>query len=122
MQPKTSNTPMTSSERAFLYNFMAEMNKGMSEVHYTFEYNVELKDLEIIQKTGPTCHTRHCLTKAELYTWYHEELIKYRAGTSSFSKTFEEYAEYYKMDLKTYLWLINQKIKDAVDNNPEYFI
>ena len=113
---------MTQSERTLLHNVMAEMNKGISEVHYTVEYNSALKILEIIRKTGSTCRTRHCLTKAELYSWYFTELKKYDKGVSSFQDTFAEYAEYYKMDLKTYIVMIKQTISDAVDNHPEYFI
>lgn len=122
MPPKISNTPMTTQERKFLHNMVSEMNKGMSEEHYTFVYNSELKILETTRKTAPTCHTRHCLTKSELYSWYFNELKKYDAGTSMFKDTFADYAKYYGMDLKTYLWLIKYTIMDAVDNHPEYFI
>ena len=122
LTPKTSNTPMTASERTFLYNMVSEMNKGMSELHHTFVYNPELKILETVRKTAPTCHTRHCLTKAELYSWYFQELRKYDAGTSVFKDTFSDYAKYYEMDLKTYLSMIKFTITDAMDNHPEYFI
>ena len=113
---------MTPTERACLYGLVAEINMGMSEQHYTFEFNKKSKTLETVKKTASTCRTRHCLTTSELYLWYHTELKKYDDGLSYFKDAFKEYAEHYGLDLENYILLIKNTISDIIKNNPEYLI
>ncbi len=113
---------MSNSERAMLHNMHASISACFSELNYTFEFNPETIKLDLIQKTNPTCHTRHTLTKAELYNWYKVELVKYQKNGYSKLAPFKEYAEYYKMGFSTYMKLLTQTINDAEEENPEYFI
>jgi len=77
MQPKISNTPMSQSERQMLQDLHQSTANAFVEQCWTFMYNKEKGELDLIQKTGPSCHTRYCSTKSELFTWYNTTLTNF---------------------------------------------
>ena len=113
---------MSNSERAMLHNLHTNISACFSEMNYTFEFNPETIKLDLVQKTNPTCHTRHTLGKPELYNWYKQELVKFEKNGQSKFAPFSEYAEYYQMGFSTYIKLLKQTILEAEETNPEYFI
>jgi len=107
---------VTSAERKMMIGFQQILTTEMHEPHYTFIYNDITNTLDIITKPSCTCHTRHTKTKTELFKWYYTELKK------PLSDTLYEYADRYGLDYYTYFDLIECKIKESFEKNPEYFV
>lgn len=127
MLPKISNTPMSQSERQLLQDLHQSMANAFVEQCWTFMYNKETGVLDLIQKTGPSCHTRYCPTKSELLTWYKNTLKDiadptYIPPLVDYATVFAEYAEYYGISYEVYIDLITQTINRAFTEHPEYFI
>ena len=110
---------MTQSERVILQNMHRAISESASEQHFTFEYNKENKSLYLTTKSASTCHTRHTITKSELYNWYKSELI----SLNSFKiGRFREYADYYNLSYIEYINIIKETITNTENTNPELFI
>jgi len=127
MPPKISNSPMSQSERTMLQSLHQSIANAFTEECWTFLYNKETAELDLVQQTGPRCHTRYCPTKSELLTWYKKTLRDVADPTFvpplvDYTTVFAEYAEYYGIGYNEYINLITKTINNNFSKNPEYFI
>jgi hypothetical protein len=115
------------SELQMLQSLHKSIADTFEEQCWTFQYNKITKQLDLVQKVGPTCRTRYCSTKLELLEWYRKTLYdisdpNFVPQLVDYTAVFSEYAEYYGIGYDEYITLLTETVENIFSNNPEYLI
>jgi hypothetical protein len=99
-----------------LYDFYQQIQDGMTEHHWTFDYPND--ELEMIQKEAATCQTRHSISQAEVLRYWleiinnmdAEAIVKLHEGSNRLKKHPNDFIN----DLKNYLTEIENKYPERL--------